>query len=215
MIRRLTLPDPPRPHGDARMSSAAAVRNRAAILAEVLRLSPATGHALELASGTGEHVVAFAQSLPGLHWTPSDPDPVRRASIIAWAAPLALPNLAAPVDLDACAPGWSEGRALDLIFVSNLLHLVSASEAATCLSEIARALVPGGIALVYGPFLRDGQATSEGDAAFHDSLRAQDPDIGYKGVGWVQDRLSDAGLTPELPVAMPANNLMLVARRPG
>ena len=66
--------------------------------------------------------------------------------------------------------------------------------------------------VIYGPFLREGLTTSPGDAAFHASLRAQDPAIGYKELDWVSDRLTAAGLTLHCQ-AMPANNLALVATR--
>ena len=72
------------------------------------------------------------------------------------------------------------------------------------------ALASGGVALIYGPFLRDGRATSEGDRAFDASLRAQDPSIGYKDAGWVSSRLSLAGLGMAEEREMPANNLALV-----
>jgi len=68
---------------------------------------------------------------------------------------------------------------------------------------------------VYGPFLRDGATTSEGDAVFDAALRAQNPAIGDKDVVQVQGWMAAAGLTPRPAVAMPANNLFLLAvRRP-
>ena len=93
----------------------------------------------------------------------------------------------------------------------NLLHLIPAPAAAILLDELPLALAPGGTACLYGPFLRDGQAISPGDAAFDASLRAQDPMIGYKDLAWVLDHLSRHGLTTEVRT-MPANNLMLLAR---
>ena len=94
----------------------------------------------------------------------------------------------------------------------NLLHLIPTPAAETLLAEVAIALSPNGTFCLYGPFLRDGQATSPGDAAFDASLRAQDPMIGYKELAWVLGHLKGNGLKVRV-VEMPANNLMLLARK--
>jgi hypothetical protein len=95
----------------------------------------------------------------------------------------------------------------------NLLHLISTPEAETVLTEVAAALAPRGMFALYGPFLRDGTATSAGDAAFDASLRAQDPAIGYKDVIDTCAHLAAAGLHHVETVAMPANNLLLAFER--
>ncbi len=175
---------------------------------------PEQGRALELASGTGQHVVAFAGRFTGLDWQPSDIAPENLASIADRAAEASLPNLRAPIALDACATGWADpAQGWDAICLTNLLHLVSQAEAATLLDEVARALALGGVFALYGPFRRDGVLVSDGDRAFDASLRAQDPQIGYKDVEWVEARLSAPGLTIEARHAMPADNLMIIARR--
>jgi len=213
MTRKLTLPDAPAPGDDARMSAPSALRNRDAILSVLTRVAPATGRALEIASGTGEHVAAFAPATPGLIWQPTDVDAGRIASITAWAR--GAPNILPPRHLDACAPGWAlrEG-AFDLITLTNLLHLIAQDEAQVLLREVSQALTPGGIALIYGPFLRDGAPTSAGDADFHASLQAQDPAIGYKDVVAVAGTLTGHGLHLFETVRMPANNLMLCFEKP-
>lgn len=208
----LRLPDsgaPSMPGG--RRVAPSAERNAGPILAQ-LKAEGLAGRLLELASGTGQHAARFAAALPALDWQPSDVDPANLGSIDAWRAHAALPNLRAPVLLDAARPGWGAAWAgQDAILTVNILHLIPDAAAATLLEEAARALAPGGRLMLYGPFLRDGRATSEGDAAFDASLRAQDATIGYKDLGWVTGRLAAAGLA--LRVAeMPANNLMLVAR---
>lgn len=176
------------------------------------------GRALEIASGTGEHVVRFAARTPGLTWHPTDPDPARRASIAAWSTEAGLPNIRAPEPLDAAAADWArdwraaEGAA-DLVVLINLLHLISRPKAETVLRGIADVLAPGGVAILYGPFLRDGETTSEGDAAFDSALRSQDPEIGYKDVVDVVATLVKAGLTHAETQKMPANNLLLVLRK--
>src|SRR4030095_8286334 len=55
-------------------------RNRAPILTVLERVLPARGLVLEIASGTGEHAVAFARALPSLGFQPSDADPDALAS---------------------------------------------------------------------------------------------------------------------------------------
>lgn len=202
-------------HDPRRLSAPSALRNRAAILQVLARVAPSQGRALEIASGTGEHIIVFAEQMPGLIWQPTDMDAVRIASIAAWAETKSLANLRPPKLMNAGNPGWgvTEGP-VDLINLVNLLHLIADHQVEVLISQIAVALAPNGIACLYGPFLRDGIATSAGDAAFHAELRAQDPATGYKNLDWVLDRLTQAGLSIPEVVEMPANNLMIIARHP-
>ncbi len=215
MIRKLDLPDAAAQTADARISAPSALRNRDAITAELTRIAPRHGRALEIASGTGEHVIRFAAAMPGLIWQPTDPDPIRRASIAAWMADAALPNILSPRDLDAARPGWAKDQGpADLIVLVNLLHLIATPEAQNLLAEVAQALAPGGRFALYGPFLRDGCATSQGDADFDASLRAQDPAIGYKDMADVIAWAKKKGMAHQRTIPMPANNLLLVFSRP-
>ena len=214
MTGSLRLPDAPVAAEDGRMSAPSALRNRAAITELVLRHAPATGRALEIASGTGEHVIAMAAAMPRLDWHPTDIDTGRRRSIDAWVRAEGLGNVAPARHLDAAQPGWAADEPpADLIVLVNLLHLIPNEAAETILNGIARALSPRGVAVIYGPFLRDGAATSEGDRAFDASLRAQDPDIGYKDAGWVSAHMKAEGLTRLEERHMPANNLAFVFRK--
>ncbi len=199
----------------ARLSAPSAERNRQPISDLLARVAPQTGLALEIASGTGQHVVAFAERLPGLTWQPTDPDPTRRASIDAHAAEAGLNNLLAARDLDAAVPGWATGHGgQSLIVLVNLLHLISSGEVRTLITEAAQALVPGGHFVVYGPFMRGGELTSEGDKQFHASLRATDPETGYKDDFDVLDWSQAAGLSPLEIIEMPANNLAIILQKP-
>lgn len=178
-------------------------------------VAPRHGQALELASGTGQHVVAFARALPLLYWQPSDIAPDRRASIDAHAAKAALTNIAPALDLDATIQGWSAQHPdQSLIVVINLLHLISTQEAATLLDEAASALTASGRMVIYGPFMRAGKLTSQGDRDFHAALTAQDPEIGYKNDLDTLDMLQASGLETTDVIEMPANNLALVFQKP-
>lgn len=178
-------------------------------------VAPRQGQALELASGTGQHVVAFARALPFLRWQPSDIAPDRRASIDAHAAKAALANIAPALDLDATTQGWSaQYPGQSLIVVVNLLHLISTQETATLIAEAATALASGGRMVIYGPFMRAGELTSQGDRDFHAALTAQDPEIGYKDDFDTLDMVQATGLETTDVIEMPANNLALVFQKP-
>jgi hypothetical protein len=211
VIRKPRLPDAPVPTKDGLLASPAVARNLLPILRALLPALPREGRLLELASGTGEHLAAIAVRCPGLECRPTEPDPERRAAIATRAA--TLPNMAEPLGLDACRAGWaSEHGPVEAVMVVNLLHLVSHGELSVLLDESARALSPGGLLAIYGPFLRHGEATSAGDRAFDAHLRGEDPTIGYKDVDDVTTVLEVLGLAVERR-ELPANNLLLLARR--
>lgn len=188
-----------------------AARNLEPLLQIVSQHAPQRGRALEIASGTGQHVIGYARALPDIAWHPSDIDPSRRASIDAYASEAGLTNIAPAAALDATTEGWGALIGpFDLIVLSNLLHLISNTEAQNLLSEAATALTRSGRLLIYGPFSREGLLVSEGDKAFHAALTEHDPDIGYKNVETVSIWAAEAGLQMAPPNHMPANNLCLV-----
>ena len=197
-----------------RLKAPAAARNMEAICDLLQEVAPASGNALELASGTGEHVTRFAALLPGLNWQSSDVDATRRASADAYAKDAGVGNLAPAIDLDATASGWGATHAgRSLIFLSNLLHLITDAQAQTLICEAAIALNRGGRLVIYGPFMRGGELTSDGDISFHQSLKARDPLIGYKDDFDVMDMMQETGLDMVDVIEMPANNLVLVAEK--
>jgi SAM-dependent methyltransferase len=196
--------------GDARRFAPAAARNREPIL-DVLRAHlPASGTALEIASGSGEHAVAFAAAFPTLVWQPSDPDPANRASIAAWIAAEGTPNLLPPIDLDATADIWPLATA-DAVVCINMIHIAPWAACLGLLRGAARLLAPGGLLYLYGPFKRDGMHTAPSNEAFDESLRARDPAWGVRDLGEVCQAAE--GFALAATVAMPANNLSVLFRR--
>lgn len=199
---------------DGRLVATSALRNVDAICAVLSSYVPAAGHALEIASGSGQHIARFAAEFPGIIWQSSDIDPAKLASIKSWIDEAGATNVAEPIVLDASVPGWAKRhRQFDVIILVNLLHLITQQEAETVIAEAAHALVSGGRMVVYGPFMRGNAFASEGDERFHLSLSAQDPDIGYKSFQTVQDFQRTSGLDIEATHEMPANNLMLIAAK--
>jgi len=194
------------------MSAPSAARNIAPILQALGAHVPSGGRALEIASGTGEHVLAFAHRFPDVEWHPSDIAADRLASIEAWRASNPAPNLHPARYLDATGP-QADLEGFDLLIIVNLLHLVPAEGAQRIIETVARALSVGGRFFLYGPFRVDGQFRGAGDAAFHARLRESDPAIGYKDLEWVTQTCAQAGLEQVDLIEMPANNLTFVARR--
>lgn len=193
------------------LNSPAAERNKAPILEVLRRVLPGRGTVLEVASGTGQHVVYFAAALPGLRWLPSDPEPAHRASITAHVIRAGLDNVAPPLALDVLEPHWGVG-AVDAVVTANLLHIAPRAVLPALCRGSASLLAPGGILFVYGPFKRGGRHTSDGNRRFDATLRAQDPRWGLWDVEAVTEATAAAGLDPAETVEMPANNLSLVFR---
>ena len=200
---------------DGKLFAPSAERNIDPLCDLLADIAPETGSALEIASGTGQHVVAYVRRLPGLIWQPTEVDAARRASIDDYVAGAGLDNLRPAAELDATAPGWAATVGpVDFIILSNLLHLITEEDAKTLIREAARALAPAGRIAIYGPFMRAGELTSEGDQRFHASLTDHDPQIGYKDDFDTIDWLQEAGLDLAEVIEMPANNLALVAQKP-
>nr|WP_252731489.1 DUF938 domain-containing protein [Lentibacter algarum] len=194
------------------MYAPSAAKNVEAISEVLCAHAPDSGAALEIASGTGQHVATLAMRIPQLHWQPTELDPVRRASIDAYATD--INNIAPAVELNATAVGWHtkhQGQAL--ITLANLLHLISEPEARTLIAEAGQALAPQGVLHLYGPFLRDGETTSEGDTSFHAKLQAEDPEVGYKDDWDIIEWIQASGMDLVEVIEMPANNMSFVARR--
>jgi len=200
---------------DGRLSAPAAERNAGPIVDLVMKIAPEKGQALEIASGTGQHIVQLAAARPKMTWQPSEVDQLRIASINIWSKDKNLVNLRAPVFLDATEVGWSSKYAdQNFILLINLIHLISESEARTIIKEISIALAPGGRSIIYGPFQRDGKLTSIGDKSFHQSLKEADPEIGYKNDAWMISQLERAKLQLVKVEQMPTNNLAFIFEKP-
>ena len=196
------------------LHSPAAERNAGDIVRVVCGYAPKNGNALEIASGTGQHIVELAAVFPGLVWQPSDIDETRLNSITSRSLAKQLPNLLPPLRLDVTDKGWSAFCPnLDFILLVNLLHLVSEAEVKAIISGISQSLAEDGRCVIYGPFMRNGVLSSSGDQAFHQSLTEADPDIGYKDDVWMLDLFRQQSLKIIKILEMPTNNLAFVAEK--
>jgi len=168
--------------------------------------------AVEVASGTGCHLEAFAKAFPTITWQPSEYIPMdvvaesEQSSKIGAARPfdgdrdrtLALidevgskshDNVCPAVAIDASLP-WKEWppdvQSLDgqvaLVFAANVTHISPWETSLGIIGAGGKLLGPTGRLVIYGPFKKDGKFTTESNQRFDTSLRGRDPRWGYRDV---------------------------------
>ena len=205
--------------------SPAAERNQQPILDTLRQVLPPAGHALEIASGTGQHAVWFARHLPGWTWHPTDRNARMLPALAARVAQAGLSNVTPAQRLDvldaleppqATPPSATFTRPFefDVVYCANMLHISPWATCAGLMQLAARRLAPGGLLVVYGPFIEDGVPTAPGNLAFDQSLRGQDASWGIRHLDDVLAQAAQAGLVWQQRRAMPANNLLLVWAQP-
>ena len=201
-----------------RLHSSAAERNRQPILQQLAQRLAASGQALEIASGSGQHVAHFAAALPGWTWQPSDAQRQHWDDIQALCATAGVSNVRAPVQVDVLQTPWPQGQApfstpFDLIYCANMLHIAPWACCAGLMQGAARYLAAQGQLVTYGPYLEDGVATAPSNVAFDASLRQRNPAWGIRHLNDVSAAAAHAGLRLSQRHALPANNLLLVFER--
>jgi hypothetical protein len=195
-----------------RRHAPAAVRNRQPILDVLRQHLPDEGLVLEVASGSGEHVMHFAAALPNLVFQPSDPDGAARASIDDWARTTGLGNVRPAVALDAQSKAWPVERA-DAVLCSNMIHIAPWPAATGLIAGAGRLLSADGLLYLYGPYRRHGRHTAPSNDAFDSDLRHRNPAWGVRDVEEVAACANENGFAAPQIVEMPANNLSLIFRR--
>lgn len=207
---------------DGRLDAAAFHRNHAAIwtvLAASLQ-QHGSGDVVEVGSGTGQHVMFFAEHSPQLTWWPSDLNAAHLSSIEAWRKFTQRANVRPALRIDLTDPAWcpelTDGngpRELLAVFCANVVHIAPWSVAEGLIAGAARYLRPDGKLFIYGPFKRDGRHTADSNATFDASLRQRDPAWGVRDVAELEQAAQGVGLVLSEIAEMPANNLILIFAR--
>jgi SAM-dependent methyltransferase len=194
-------------------TSPAAERNKDPILAVLRSVLPAEGLVLEIASGTGQHVVHFARALPRLDWQPSEPDPDMAAIAAARIAEAGLANIRPVLPLDVRTPWPIE--AADAVICINMIHIAPWAACVHLVEGASRLLPAGGILFLYGPYRRDGRHTAPSNASFDADLRRHNPEWGVRDLERVAELAASHGFSLASVVPMPANNFSVVFSRQG
>ena len=173
---------------------------------------PPSGLVLEIASGTGEHAVHFAERFPRLDWQPSDIHPDALQSIAGWRKQSGLANVRAPLTLDAASSDWPIARA-DAVLSINMVHISPWASAMGLIVGAARLLAPGAPLILYGPWLKEGVSTAPSNLDFDADLKRRDPEWGLRKVEDFAAAAEKRDFRLVDTRAMPANNMMLLLRR--
>ena len=206
---------------DGRLDAPAYHRNHEAIRTVLQRfLAGQSGEAVEVGSGTGQHVLEFARHLPEITWWPSDLNEQHLRSIEAWRAHAGLPNVRAALRVDLADPAWcpqmhdgSGPAQLLAVFCANVIHIAPWRVAEGLFAGAARYLRGEGRLFLYGPFKRAGKHTAVSNAVFDTSLRERSPEWGVRDLDAVETLGRSVGLALVETTEMPANNLTLVFER--
>ncbi|MEC9375542.1 MAG: DUF938 domain-containing protein [Pseudomonadota bacterium] len=188
--------------------SEACERNKDPILDVLRDVFAGSERVLEIGSGTGQHVVYFAEALPHLLWQPSD----RGEYLAVLEMQLAehkKTNLEPLVELDVRMNPWPV-RGFDAIFSANSLHFMSTDCVVDFFRGAAETLFSSGLLAVYGPFRYQNEFTSESNAHFDVWLKQTDPVRGVRDFEWINSLAVSRGLQLISDTKMPANNQLLV-----
>lgn len=194
-------------------TSPSAARNRDPIALVLRPRLPASGLVLEIASGTGEHAVCNARALPHLDWQPTETDPDAFPSISAWRDHAGLPNLWAPMLLDASRPDTWPVTQADVILAINMIHISPWATTEGLLAGAGRILPAGGLLVLYGPFIEAGVETAPSNLAFDHDLKSRNPAWELRDLQEVTALARQFRLNLAERVTMPANNLTVFFRK--
>ena len=169
------------------------------------------GCALELASGSGQHVIQLAKHFHGIQFTPSDIEDTHIASINAYIQECGLTNINEPVYIDG-SKDWKEWgiekASLDIMFATNCIHIAPIEVCEGLIAASEHLLKEGGMLIFYGPFIKDGKLTPQSNVDFDAKLRSRNVSWGIRDIVDVTALASKANLTLHAHYDMPSNNNM-------
>ncbi|WEJ61624.1 DUF938 domain-containing protein [Thiomicrorhabdus lithotrophica] len=163
---------------------------------------------LEIASGTGQHAVHFAENMPFLTWQTSDLVE-SHSGINLWINESGLTNILPPLSIDVSEDNWPVVT-YDAVYSANSFHIMSKQNVTDFFSHISSVLNPTGLVIIYGPFNYNGQFTSPSNANFDIWLKQRNEKSGIKDFEFCHELALNAGLKLAEDIEMPQNNRILI-----
>jgi len=188
--------------------SSSSEQNQAVILNELFPLLADKPSVLEIASGTGQHAVHFANAMPNTQWQTSDLEDSHE-TIKQWITESQLTNVLGPMRLDVSKDSWPN-QTYDALYTANSFHIMSLQNVTDFFAHISSVLKPTGLVIVYGPFNYQGKFTSESNQNFNYWLTSKDKKSGIKDFEFCNHLAEEAGLNLYKDIEMPHNNRILV-----
>jgi len=182
--------------------------NKEVILQAIKPLLKNAQSVLEIASGTGQHAVYFAENMPHLTWHTSDLLNAH-SGIERWIFEAQLPNIVCPIALDISEDRVPNSQ-FDAIYTANSFHIMNSQNVIDFFNKLPAVVNQSGLVIVYGPFNYHGTFTSASNARFNDWLKSNNPQSGIKDFEWCNALANDAGLTLIDDIEMPQNNRILI-----
>ncbi|XP_057366166.1 methyltransferase-like 26 [Daphnia carinata] len=168
---------------------------------------------LEISSGTGQHVVHFAKSLPFMTFQPSEFTISNLPSIREYVVQSGLTNVLSPLAIDVTDPidRWNLAREnFDLILNINMMHISPWECTLSLFEKAGKLLSSNGLLITYGPYAHHGLISPESNIIFDQSLKARDVQWGLRDIDELQSVANRNGLELMGIENMPSNNKTLV-----
>lgn len=184
--------------------------NKAHIADKLSTLLSGPCRVLEIGSGSGQHAVHLAQTLPFIDWQPSDQGEYFDG-LVSNIEQLAPKNVRAPIYLDISRVENETWPISDVIYSTNVLHIMP--EALIDPLFLGATKCQCQMILIYGPFKYKGQFTTESNASFDLWLKDRNPLSGIRDIEVVTQTASKHDYELVSDQAMPANNQLLVFKK--
>ena len=182
-------------------------QNKDHILSILSPLFSSCDNVLEIASGTGQHAIYFADKMPHLKWHTSDCLPYLEG-INSWLAESDVKNIVEPFELNVSTSTWP-ALDVDAVFTANSLHIMSKEDVTNLISGVGELLRSHGSFVIYGPFNYKGNYTSDSNMRFDEWLKSSDAMSCIKNFEDVVSQAEDNNMTLVCDYEMPANNRIL------
>ncbi|KAM4531116.1 methyltransferase-like 26 B [Odontesthes bonariensis] len=173
--------------------------------------------ALELGSGTGQHVIRFAQKIPFVTWQPSEIKEESQESIKAYINATNAKTVLQPVHLDA-SEAWEKWAGLsrnscDVILAINLLQYSTFKTAQGVFSGAGEILKQNGLLITYGVYAVNGIIAPSCNEHLDEELRKMNPEWGLPDMDVLRQQAYGSGLRLERMIEMEDYYKCLIFRK--